>query len=66
MRVCCHTASIPPLLPRYAHLDALPLGATVDFKHVLFNVKTQYPFCNLVHGCRRCACTRCSARRRAT
>ena len=27
-----------------AHLDALPLGEAVGFKHIPFNVKTQYPF----------------------
>jgi cytochrome-b5 reductase len=26
------------------HLDALPLGGTMDFKHVAPNVKIQYPF----------------------
>mmetsp|Transcript_7778 Transcript_7778/g.25637 ORF Transcript_7778/g.25637 Transcript_7778/m.25637 type:complete len:310 (+) Transcript_7778:3-932(+) len=27
-----------------AHLDGLPIGAPVAFKHIQFNVKTQYPF----------------------
>lgn len=26
------------------HLDSLAVGSTVDFKHIPFNVKTQYPF----------------------
>jgi cytochrome-b5 reductase len=25
-------------------MDALPIGGTMDFKHIPFNVKIQYPF----------------------